>query len=620
MHIRRLFTRLRLDDFGMTALLAWSMALTLVAWGFRIYTVQNMAELYDVAMPGLGMLWRGMASDSAASMIYALITVYLLRHPYLRLFAALLWCFVLTGNMANIETNGANLILYSFEQGMQKEFFLGTVLTAAIFIPTLAGTAGVLCLYILFGNFWGNFSARARIEAAVGMLLVLMFLLVLPLPASKAWASFNVVEDNVRNVLLFKQPQLLSIGREIFSKFIHRDLNGPKIVPDVEGSRPNVLMVVIEGLSDAMVDAGWAPNLARRRDEGIYYPNFVSPSRRTANGMYSLLCGDYPLFLLRGQIRTFYTTSKGADVVNTRKHRHCLPRMLRRMGYRTLYMQPASLHFEGQGLLNSLIGFEEQFGREAYPHNPFAVNGGWGPNDPAFFNIAEDKIYRLQESAQPWFLTVLTVGTHHPYMLPDEFMPHVTRKKRAFLYMDQALDTFLNNLEANGVMRNTLVMITSDESSAPTLPGNVHPKSYLPENHGFMLIYTPDKHREVVPQLFGQPDVFLSVADYLNFDTSQIPYGRSLFRRYNTFRPFFMGNVFTNELIGVMEPKKLILCHGLNLGSCRHFGMETNDVFRTRFHPIGMGKGHALFFLSLAMRIQNTLFALPYPLPEIASH
>jgi len=619
MRPKHLLTRLRLNEYGLATLLAWAVALTLVTWGFRIYTVSHIVDLYGLPMPKLVWMWRGLTSDSASALIWSFFSVCILRNAYLRLLAVALWCLLLTGNMANIESNGANLSVYSFAQGMQKEFFLGTVLTWAIVLPTLAGVAAFIALYIPFNNFWQRYSLRTLTEVSIAHLFILALLMVLPAPASKDWMYFNVVEDNARNVLLFRQPRLFQIGPEIFSKFIHRDLNGKKIVPDSAGTKPNVLMIVIEGLSDHMVDAGWAPNLARRRQEGIYYKNFVSPSRRTGNGMYSLFCGDYPLFLLRGQIRTFYTTSKGADVVSRHTQRHCLPRMLANMHYRTIYMQPSSLFFEGQGALNSLIGFHEQYGREAYPHNPFASNGGWGPNDPSFFSIAEDKIYRLQETGTPWFLTVLTVGTHHPYTVPDDFMPKLPAKTRTFLYMDQALDKLLTNLETNGVMKNTLIMITADESSAPTNPGLNTPNGHLPENHGFMLVYTPDKHREVMPEVFGQPDVFLSVADYLSADTSQIPYGRSLFRHYKNFRPFFMGNVFTNQLMGMLEPKKLMMCRGLALNSCRYFAMEADDLFHTRFHPVGMTKGASLFFLSLSMRIQNTLFARPWPLPKPAA-
>lgn len=62
-------------------------------------------------------------------------------------------------------------------------------------------------------------------------------------------------------------------------------------------------------------------------------------------------------------------------------------------------------------------------------------------------------------------LTLLTVGTHQPYSAPFEYMERYdTPKQAAVAYLDDALGAFLDNLERQGVLKDTLVVVTSDES------------------------------------------------------------------------------------------------------------------------------------------------------------
>ena len=42
----------------------------------------------------------------------------------------------------------------------------------------------------------------------------------------------------------------------------------------------------------------------------------------------------------------------------------------------------------------------------------------WGVDDRAFFAGARRLLEELREEPEPWFLTLLTVGTHHPYVVP----------------------------------------------------------------------------------------------------------------------------------------------------------------------------------------------------------
>ena len=88
----------------------------------------------------------------------------------------------------------------------------------------------------------------------------------------------------------------------------------------------------------------------------------------------------------------------------------------------------------------------------------------------SLFRRAGEVVDELEAAPGPWFLTLLTVGTHHPYTLP----PDVERSqdddglRSAFETLDASASDFFDSLARRGVLDDTLVLLTVDESPAVT--------------------------------------------------------------------------------------------------------------------------------------------------------
>ncbi|WP_421021851.1 sulfatase-like hydrolase/transferase, partial [Klebsiella pneumoniae] len=83
--------------------------------------------------------------------------------------------------------------------------------------------------------------------------------------------------------------------------------------------------------------------------------------------------------------------------------------------------------------------------------------------DRSFFEGALSYVGHLQQQDKPWMLTLLTVGTHQPYSAPAEYLERFdTPKQAAVAYLDDAVAAFLDSLEHQGVLKDTLVVLTSD--------------------------------------------------------------------------------------------------------------------------------------------------------------
>ncbi len=346
------------------------------------------------------------------------------------------------------------------------------------------------------------------------------------------------------NPLVIQVCGLFSGGGEVPGSLLRleQDLSGTPLAAHPK-ARPNVLLVVLEGIPGGYIrqDVEFTkssadftmPKLSAWADRGLRVPNFLTHRNQTINGLYSMLCAGYPRL------------SDGTPIVQELLARPIskdyMPGILSRNGYHTTYLQAAGLRFMDKDRFMKLAGFDEVLGDQWLESTPApAFFSRWGIDDRGFFLRSLDKIRELDAARQasngktPWFLTLLTVGTHYPYELPDDFTKgeNLSPKLRSVSFLDDAIDLFLTRLEKEGVMKDTLVIVTSDEShgmdSDVLLAGNwglcfaLAPQGLLPRGLS-----------GVNPGLFGLVDLPLSILDYTDLLASADGVaGRSIFRDY----------------------------------------------------------------------------------------
>ena len=82
-----------------------------------------------------------------------------------------------------------------------------------------------------------------------------------------------------------------------------------------------------------------------------------------------------------------------------------------------------------------------------------------------FFYGARKYVHELQAAEKPWLLSLLTVATHQPFSATDEQAEkYGSRKIATVALLDEAVSGFIEGLRQDGVLEDTLVIITSDES------------------------------------------------------------------------------------------------------------------------------------------------------------
>ena len=162
--------------------------------------------------------------------------------------------------------------------------------------------------------------------------------------------------------------------------------------------------------------------------------------------------------------------------------------------------------------------------------NPYPFE--WGAIDAVLFRGAREYIADLRKKEKPWMLTLLTVGTHQPYAVPDEIVANYPDRRAATVdQLDQALGQFIENLRADGVLEDTLVVIAADESHGAEIGD-------WTSSWGMGMVLAPEG--ETLPRLkpggYGLVDTEISILDYLGLPVPEEVVGRSFFRDYTSPR------------------------------------------------------------------------------------
>lgn len=382
------------------------------------------------------------------------------------------------------------------------------------------------------------------------------------------------------------------------TNFFHQQVAAPNVE-----NPPNVLLIMIEGLS-----AGYFPSVSDYHnfdpsvklsslEENLnrhgfrIYRNALSMERQTDRGTFSILCGEYPDF--RRQSR------KMVDVAEDRASADCMPSRLLESGYTTAYWQAAPLDYMRKGDFMPRVGFGNVTGAEVFTSEGEEVEG-WGPPDPVYFDNIAKRIRKLDATAAPWMVTLLNVGTHHPFNTgeeePDdddfdaedleeiaEAEPQDARRK-AMKTMEESLNRFLDGLASEGILDDTLVVLTSDESGGfirqdpESLPlnSNVGVLAVRPPNGDTLARYAPKN------QIVAQIDVPPTILDVtgLGMKTGDM-IGRSLLvQQQNAERDLLLADTYTGLKYFLRESGQLLSCSEL-MTNCSTWNFDPERLFGT---------------------------------------
>lgn len=223
---------------------------------------------------------------------------------------------------------------------------------------------------------------------------------------------------------------------------------------------PNIVLVFLEGLDRRYLgqtygDVKGTPFLDRLKDDSVYFQHFFSNGVQTSRGLFATLCSTFP--------------RHGAAAMKTRyAHDYlCLPSLLQRQGYHTEMVIGQHRDLNRLQSFVARNGLQQLLDEGDFP--PGAERAGLGIVDGAVFDLCYERIKQRQADSRPFFLTTLTLSTHHPFAAPDRHPDVRVLRQRvqdqyvaALRYTDLELERLFTRLVREGLLRNTIVVILGD--------------------------------------------------------------------------------------------------------------------------------------------------------------
>ncbi len=561
--------------------------LLIAPWGFRLMLLTTTHGWQG------GTLVRGFLADLVVALAVLPVVVWLQRRSrWIAVAAVGVWCLVHAANDEHIRVLGAMANFENLRYLADSTFLKGSA--QGLLRPTVVILSLVSVVMV---------AVRARGPVGSGprhwLLVVALGLLLSSWPTQSDDAPWQQ-----ENVVLSGLIDLAGQSRLSFPSETHPgrlDVHAPDLggVPRIPLGHPgtNVLLIMLEGISGghlpsvAGVSGIEPPASLRGLDELAtaqhqVFSRFVAQQRQTSRGQYALLCGDAPAFSGR--------RTRMAEVAMAEGDAPCLPNALATLGYQTVYLQAAPLAFQRKNQFMPKAGFRRALGADSFGDHPNRTP--WGVDDATLFARAADLIDELEHERAPWFVTLLTVGTHHPFLVPGAPKEYDTERafSHAATYLDDALAGFLATLDRRGISDRTLIIVTSDESGGLGLGGSHQSarRSHaatkaLHQAWGLLSIRTPEGDGQRVDELFGQSDLALSVLDYLGQPPDAYPFGgRSVFRRYRAPRPVAFANTYLKRTGAFFGDDQLVVCNRLGQACMTHaleggFGRLGNEIIDT---------------------------------------
>lgn len=285
-------------------------------------------------------------------------------------------------------------------------------------------------------------------------------------------------------------------------------------------SGSNVVLIILESFSKQYIGAfneqSYTPFLDSLIAESYTSEFTFANGKKSMEAMPSILAGIPHL-----SNQPYITSTYAAN------HIKGLALLLKESGYNTSFYHGGNNGTMGFDVFSAVSGFDEYYGRDQYPNNA-DYDGTWGIFDEPYLNYYEEE---LNKKPQPFFSTLFTLSSHHPYKIPEvyngKFEGGPEEIMATIQYTDFALRQFFNEAKENEWFNNSIFVITADHTSATQDP-------YYGYGAGSfdvpIIFYSPKgKIKEPDNKIIQHLDIMPALLDLTGYDKSFFSMGSSPF-------------------------------------------------------------------------------------------
>lgn len=299
----------------------------------------------------------------------------------------------------------------------------------------------------------------------------------------------------------------------------------------------NVIVIHAESIQQFVIGMSFngeelTPNLNKLASESIYFDNFYSQVSvgTSSDAEFTSLTSLMP-------------TNTGTAFVSYFDRTYVsMPSLLSDKGYYTFVMHANKANFWNRDLMYASLGYQRFYSKDDYDIDEVV---GLGLSDTSFFRQSVEKLKEINEMGKPYYGTLIMLSNHTPFIdsaamtdyevdMKEEITledgtvttvshPYMEGTKlgqylKSVHYADQALGEFIDLLESEGLLENTVLVLYGDHDARLDINDYVRLYNYDPETNS---ILNPDD------------------PDYINFDEYQYELNRKV--------PFMIWSSETKE-------------------------------------------------------------------------
>ncbi len=291
--------------------------------------------------------------------------------------------------------------------------------------------------------------------------------------------------------------------------------------------KTNVVIIMLESFGNEWVGASgsknsFTPFLDSLATKGLYFKNGIANGKKSIEAMPSIVA-SIPSLVDNPYISSPYGTNEI----------HSLASILNKQGYETGFFHGAtngSMRFDG---FAAQAGFKHYYGRKEYD-NDAHFDKSWGILDEYFEPWTARK---LSEYKKPFFATLFTLSSHHPYFIPKHMRGKLKKGPQQICesinYGDYSLKKFFQEAKKQAWYKNTIFVLVADHTSSTNSEiYNQRTEMYkIP-----ILFFDPSGKLKAKKEtrVFQQLDIMPTILDLLNVETNFYSFGKSY---YNPAEP-----------------------------------------------------------------------------------
>lgn len=223
-------------------------------------------------------------------------------------------------------------------------------------------------------------------------------------------------------------------------------------------SRPNVLIILLEGMGATFVEAtggkvGVTPQMNRLSKEGILFTQCYANSYRTDRGTVCTFSG-YPSF-------------PDVSVMKIPEKSRTLPSIahtLTNAGYRTDFVYGGDINFTNMQSYLRSTSYQHVVGETSFTEAERKTHD-WGVTDRIMFDYLYKQLLTRQNKKQLWHTAFLTLASHEPWKVPYNRITD-DEKANAMAYTDDCLGQFVEKLRRTPLWKNLLIICLPDHGIA----------------------------------------------------------------------------------------------------------------------------------------------------------